>query len=79
MPDWSFYDWSGDQNPGWADLQYILQAAANDSIWHTRLPKLFFRGSNDTGGYSTCDLLHYDCLCSSLVLSTITGLDCCQA
>ncbi|KAL3136015.1 hypothetical protein ABBQ32_007052 [Trebouxia sp. C0010 RCD-2024] len=49
MPDWTFYDWSSEQNPGWADLKYILQAASDDNGWHTRLPKLFFRGNNATG------------------------------
>ena len=74
MPDWTFYDWSNDQNPGWADLKYILQAAANDSEWHTRSPNLFFRGSNDTGEFATCSILHHDWHLRTMMLSTVTGL-----
>lgn len=54
IPDWSFHDWYGDQNPGWADLKYILQAASDDISWHSRLPTLFFRGSSETGERSIC-------------------------
>ena len=65
MPDWSFYDWYADQDPGWANLKYILQAAAKGSSWDTRIPTLLFRGSSETG--ETMFLSSVPCL---LLLST---------
>ncbi len=50
IPDNTFQDWLQGYNPGWSALQHILQTAADEAPWDKRIPKLLFRGSNNTGG-----------------------------